>query len=281
MKKLFTIAAFLLLCGMFISSTMNAQDSYKLVYKFQKGKTYRYATTTAGNMTQEMMGKEMKMSNGANMTVRAVVDDVLKNGDMVLVLSLDSAIVSSKSQMMDTTMNMTDLVGKRNKFVISPIGTVLSREVIDSVSTKGQFSGNVQRNLSNFSKLPEKEVKMGETWKSITLDTIDMMGGKVRHTAALDLTLKGKEKKQGHDCLKIDYTGVTADTGKLMMNGMELYLEGNGKVKGTLYFDVQQGLAIADESTLDSEQTMAITGQQNMTIPMSQSMKTIRTLLEK
>jgi hypothetical protein len=48
-----------------------------------------------------------------------------------------------------------------------------------------------------------------------------------------------------------------------------------------MYFDAEQGLVILDESTTDSEQTMAITGQQNMTIPMSQSMKTTRMLLEK
>jgi hypothetical protein len=281
MKKIFITPAILLLCGLFISTAVNAQESYKLAYKFQKGKTYRYSTITAGNTTQEMMGKEMKMSNGANMTVRLVVDDVLKNGNMVFIISADSAVISSKSQMMDTTMNMTDLIGKRNKFVVSPLGTIISREILDSIKTKGQFNGSFQRNLSNFSKLPENEIKMGDTWKSTTIDTIDMMGGKVAHTAILDLKLIGKEKKQGHDCLKIEYSGVTADTGKLMMNGMELYLEGSGKVKGITYFDVQQGLNVVDESTVDSEQTMAITGQQNMTIPMSQSMKTTRVLLEK
>jgi hypothetical protein len=281
MKKIFITPAILLLCGLFIATTMNAQESYKLAYKFQKGKTYLYSTASAGNMTQEMMGKEMKMTNGANMIIRVVVEDVAKNGDLTLILSADSALVSTKSQMMDTTMNMTDFLGKRNKFVLSPIGTVLSHEVIDTVKTQGQFGGNVQRNLSNFSKLPENSVKMGDKWKTTTLDTLDMMGGKVAHTAMLDLTLTGKEKKQGHDCLKIDYTGTTADTGKLMMGGMELYLEGNGKVNGTMYFDAGQGLVILDESTTDSEQTMAITGQQNMTIPMSQSMKTTRMLLEK
>jgi hypothetical protein len=182
---------------------------------------------------------------------------------------------------MDTTIVMNDFIGKRTKFVLSAIGAVVSRQVVDTIKSLGQFGGGLQRSLSNFSKLPEKEVKIGDKWKSSTLDTLEMMGGKIVHNTLLDLTLSGKEKKQGHDCLKVDYTGTSSDTGKMMMNGMEIYMEGTGKLKGTMYFDPQQGLTVYDESMLDSEQTLAVTGQQNMTIPMSQSMKTTRALLEK
>jgi hypothetical protein len=52
-------------------------------------------------------------------------------------------------------------------------------------------------------------------------------------------------------------------------------------VKGTIYFDPKLCMIIVDESTTDNEQTMAVTGQQNMTIPMSVSTKSTKTLLEK
>ena len=273
-----TLAAILCL---FLSGTTLSQDSYKLEYKFQKGKTYRYSSKTNSNIIQEMMGKEMKMTNTGEMVVRMVVDNVTKEGNGVLLVSFDSAKNTIKSQMMDSTMTLDNLIGKKTKITVSKIGTVVAREVIDTVKMEGPMGNAGQRGMTSMIKLPEKAIKIGEKWKSTNIDTIESMCGKIHHTADMEFTLSGKEKKAGHDCLKIDYTGTTADTGKMMMGGMELFVEGNGKVKGTLYFDPQVGLTILDESTTDTEQTMAITGQQNMTIPMSSSTKSIRTLLDK
>jgi hypothetical protein len=58
-----------------------------------------------------------------------------------------------------------------------------------------------------------------------------------------------------------------------------LFIEGSGKSNGTLFFDPTDGLPVAEESTLDLELTIAVTGQQNMTIPQTQSMKTTMVLL--
>jgi len=263
------------------ASLLFAQDSYKLEYKFQKGKTYRYSHISNSNITQEMMGKEMKMTNASDMTIRVAVDDLTKEGNIALVISVDSAKNTTKSPMMDTTMILNNIIGKRTKITFSKTGAVLSREVIDTIKNEGMMGGGSQRGMAQITRLPEKEVKAGEKWNSTTVDTIESMGGKIVHLSNVEYMLGGKEKKQNHDCLKIDYTGTSSDTGKMMMNGMELFVEGNGKVKGTVYFDPKLGLIVLDESTTDNDQTMAITGQQNMTIPMSVTSKSTKTLLEK
>lgn len=272
------LATALFLVALLAASAL-AQDSYRLEYKFQKGKTYRYRSVSAGNMTQEMMGKEMKMTNGSTMVTRTAVENVLPDGNIVLVASADSATIYSKSQMMDTTVVLNTLIGKRTRIVLSKLGKVLSREIIDSVKQESPFGGGNQRGMVTVTKLPDKEVKVGETWKDVLIDTIESMGGKIYRMSTLQFTLSGKEDKLGHNCLKIDYSGTISDTGKMAMGGMELYLEGGGKIKGTMYFDPRLGVTVFDEMTSDTEETMAVTGQQNMTIPMSQSMKTTRVLL--
>jgi len=261
--------------------TAMAQESYKLEYKYEKGKTYRYNTSSSGNMTQEMMGKEMKMTNGSDMTVRMVVENVLNDGGFVLITSVDSGKITTKSQMMDTTMAMSGAIGKRTRVTMSKIGVITAHEVVDTVKNEGMTGPATQRGLMSATRLPVMKVKIGDTWNSSSVDTIESMGGKIYHNTDMTYTLVGKENKQNHDCLKIEYTGTSSDTGKMMMGGMELYLEGNGKVKGAVYFDHKLGLVILDESTTDTEQTMAVTGQTNMTIPISQTMKTTRVLLEK
>ncbi|MBA4311582.1 MAG: hypothetical protein C0417_03020 [Chlorobiaceae bacterium] len=281
MNKLYSLTILAVIAIALSASLLFAQDSYKLEYKFQKGKTYRFNHISNSNITQEMMGKEMKMTNASNMTIRVAVDDLSKEGNIALIVSVDSAKNTTKSPMMDTTMILNNIIGKRTKITVSKIGAVLSREVIDTIKNEGMMGGGSQRGMAQLTKLPEREVKIGEKWNSTTIDTIESMGGKIFHTSNIEYTLSGKEKKQNHDCLKIDYTATTSDTGKMMMNGMELFVEGGGKVKGIIYFDIKLGMTVVDESTTDNEQTMAITGQQNMTIPMSISSKSTKTLLEK
>jgi hypothetical protein len=262
-----------------LAASAIAQDSYKLEYKFQKGKTYRYHAVSTGNMTQEMMGREMKMANGSNTTTRIAVENVLGDGNFVLVVSADSAVVTSKSQMMDTTLRLDNMIGKRTRVTMTKFGSVIARQVIDSLKMDERFAGGVQQGMTSTTRFPGHEVKMGEPWKDTFIDTVEAMGGKIYRRTAMEFTLAGKEDKQGHRCLKIDYSGTLSDTGKMTMGGMELYLEGGGKVKGSMYFDPVAGITVYDETTTDTDQTMAVTGQQNMTIPISQSMKTTRVLL--
>jgi hypothetical protein len=281
MNKFYSHLSLVAIAILLSASFLFAQDSYKIEYKFQKGTTYRYNHISNSNITQEMMGKEMKMTNASDMTIRVAVDDITKEGNFGLVVSVDSAKNTTKSPMMDTTMILSNIIGKRTKITVSNMGSVLSREVIDTIKNEGMMGGGSQRGMASMTKLPDKPVKVGEKWTTTTIDTIESMGGKIIHTTNMEFTLTGKETKQKHNCLKLDYTGTTTDTGKMVMNGMDLFVEGSGKVKGTMYFDAKIGITIVDESSTDNEQTMAITGQQNMTIPMSVSTKSVKTLLEK
>lgn len=275
-SRMTTIAIAMLL----ITSLLFAQDSYKLEYKYQKGNIHRFKHVSTSNITQEMMGKEMKMTNVSDMTVRVEIENVDKDGATAIIISFDSAKNMIKSPMMDSTMILDKLIGKKTRIILSKLGNILKREVIDTVKDEGMMGGAGQRSTTKIAEFPEKAIKFGDKWKSTDVDTIESMGGKIIHTTDMEYTLIGKEKQQEHDCLKIDYIGTTSDTGKMMMGGMELFVEGSGKVKGTMYFDLKLGLTVLDDSSIENEQTMAVTGQQNMTIPMSVSTKSARTLLE-
>ncbi|MBI4811661.1 MAG: hypothetical protein HY800_09535, partial [Ignavibacteriales bacterium] len=222
----------------------------------------------------------MKMTNVSDMTVRIEIENVDKDGATAMIISLDSAKNVIKSPMMDSTMILDKLIGKKTRIIVAKLGNILKREVIDTVKDEGMMGGAGQRSTTKIAEFPEKAIKFGDKWKSMDVDTIESMGGKIIHTTDMEYTLVRKDKKQEHDCLKIDYTGTTSDTGKMMMGGMELFVEGSGKVKGTMYFDLKLGLIVLDESSIENEQTMAVTGQQSMTIPMSVSTKSTRTLLE-
>ncbi len=274
--------AFMVFLVLAVLVTAQSQESYHLKYNMEKGKTLRYRAVTNNDITQEMQGQEMKMLSNSKSVVRLVVDNVLANGNIVLVISADSMVTQSKNPMMDTTMVMKSMIGKRMRITINGTGKVESREVIDSTQydMAGMNTRTPQREVMNILNLPEKVLKIGEKWNDSKTDTADVGTGKMMNTSDIEFTLVGKEAMYGRDCLKITYSGKITTSGKMNRMGMDIFTEGTGKIAGTLYFDHVKGLLVHDESTRDIESTIAVTGQQNMTIPMTTSTKTTLELLK-
>ncbi|HEX2867029.1 MAG TPA: hypothetical protein VHO03_08295 [Ignavibacteriales bacterium] len=262
-----------------LSGSLLAQESYKLKYNFEKGKNYVFMNTMDGNFTQEAMGREMKMSVNGGYSVKILVDNV-NNGKAELITMLDSGKISSKNPMKDTTISLAPFAGKRTRLFMLQDGTVEKTEVVDTIKMFN-LQGLSQNNMMRFVKLPAEEVKTGVPFSVTTSDTTDVMGsGKITNTINSTYTIVGKEKVLGHDCLKMTYTGDVKTGGNAQVMGMNLVIEGTGKISGNFYFDPVMGMAVKNEGNMDSEMTMAATGQQNMIIPITQSMKTTQFLVE-
>lgn len=257
-----------------------AQESFNLAHKFEKGKTYKYSASASSRITQEMAGQQMNMAMDAWFVPSISLEKTTPEGDLVLVYAADSGRAHIKAPNMDSTMNMDNLIGKRTRLVITPKGEVVKREVIDSVKVNRMMGNLGVREMVRLPRLAPGPVHMGDTWNITQTDTNDLGGGKIVTTTATTYTLAGKEKKMGHDCLKVTYQGTLTTAGKGSMMGMELFVEGTGKTTGTYYFDPAKGLFVGNEAKLENETTMAATGQQNMTIPISTTTESTFTLKE-
>jgi hypothetical protein len=260
------------------AGTVLAQEKFQLKYQMEKGKTFLYEDVIAGTTVQEMMGQEMKSTTRNRSLNRLVVDEVRPDGSMVLIASADSMVSSMKSARMDTTMVQTQLMGKRKKLVLSALGKVLDRIVVDSIKIEGMRSQGL-RESSTYHMLSPDPVAVGGKWTGSMNDTVESMGGKMATDTKIEYTLVGKEKKDGYDCVKITYAGTFSTNGKGTMRGMDFFVEGTGKVAGTLYWGLK-GYIVAQDGTIETESTAAITGQQNMTIPSSSSMTVTKRLIK-
>lgn len=257
-----------------------SQDSFTLKYQFEKGHTYHYNATANSKIDQEMGGQQMHMAMEAWFVPSVVFENTTPEGNLVLVYSADSAKTHIKAPTMDSTMVLNNLVGKRSRLIVTPKGEVLKREVIDTVKMDRMLSGIGLRELVRLPRLAAGPVKMGDKWNVTQSDTNDIGGGKIVTTTKTAYTLAGKEKVQGRDCLKVTYSGTAATTGKGKMMGMDLFVEGTGKSMGTFYFDPEKGMFVRNDAKTESETTMAATGQQSMTIPISSSTETSFSLKE-
>jgi len=268
-------AGLLLLCA----PESAGQDSYTLTYRFQPGTTYLYADTSRATQIQEMMGQEMKITSFLTMRTRIAGEQRLEDGTMTFVTSFDSFKVATKSPMNDTTMVMEDLLGKRTRMTLAAGGALIRREIVDTIKqSRMMMRGISMREAARFHRMSAEPVGVGSSWKTDVVDSTDMMNGKLISHHAMTYTVTGKTVCEGRACLQIGYTGDVTLEGKGSMRGVELFMEGKGKTSGTLDFDHHDGLIVQDESGSDTEMTAALTGGENVTIPMSQSITTTRRL---
>lgn len=68
--------------------------------------------------------------------------------------------------------------------------------------------------------------------------------------------------------------------GKGKQMNMDLFLEGTGEVTGFFYFDPAASVTVYSEGNTEMNSTITVSGQQNMSIPMTQKVKVVSTTVE-
>jgi len=263
----------------FIAKSQEVQ----LKYNFVKGKTYSITTEMVNNVTQSMGGQEMKMESDINSNSDMTIEDVDKDGNATALFNLLNVSVHSKMPAMgrDTTMNFNDL-NEQKRVVLSPIGKQLSETILDP-EKKMKMMGQMD-NFTKFTELPNKLIKVGDKWSSKTTDSTKASGQNPfdsNVTTEMEYSFVGKEVKDGKELVKVNYSGSLTINGKGNQMGMELFMEGTGKTEGFAYLDPATFMIMYNEANTEMDMSIAITGQQNMTMPMTQSMKTITKVEEK
>jgi hypothetical protein len=246
-------------------------DSYQLKYKMQKGNNFTYALTSKTETTQEVMGSEYTTENKTHAKINIASEGTNKSGDIIFTMAYDSLIIDINSVMLDTALNNPpEIVGKRVKKIINPFGDQISSVELDSIKTN-RYLSQVSSHYEFFPNLPTGSIKMGEVVTISDVDTNYTMNGSTVAKSNTEFTLVGKEAKYGFNCLKIDFKSTFNLEGDGYFQGFKFFIEGDGANEGTLYFAPEEGVLVTVENVTDIEMTAAITGQQNMTIPITQT----------
>lgn len=257
-------------------------DSYKLKYKMAKGTVLYYRLDSQMESLQEMMGSEVEANSKSNANVKITSEGENKDGNLTFLMVYESMLFEMISSMMDSTFKDPEgLIGKRVRKTITPYGDQIKSVELDSIKLGLlAHSGDLASAREFLPNLPDSELKMGEKVSMTDVDSLDMLGGTTVTKAEMEFTLTGKETKFGYDCLKIDVKGTINLEGDGMMQGMKIFIEGDGDFQRTLYFAPKEGLLVAAHNQTDIEMTLALTGQMQMTIPITQSQTSNMTLIK-
>jgi hypothetical protein len=249
----------------------------------QKGQHLKYQTKTAIDQSLEMHGNEMNSNIDGATVLHIEVEEVGKEGNITFVYALDSLRTQIKSMQIDSTLrNPAELIGKRTRQTISALGKKLKSEVVDSVKLSALLAqaGGSRQTLLNLIELPEKQVKLGDSWTISQTDTFEQGNLKIMVAPNVTYTVGSEVDTLGYKCLRLAYKGTIKVKGEGTQMGMNLFVEGEGPVTGTAYFAPTEGLLVGTISDSNLEATIALTGQMSMTMPQSTSTKTTMVLIK-
>ncbi len=281
MKRVF-LTLTLLFVFVIASNASFGQESVMLKYNFKEGKSFKTTMNLTNEMVQSMMGQEMKATSTVGTVSEYKISKVdAKNNATALVTILDLSATT-------VAMGKEDVV-KKSDFKKENIcaeydqtGKSISGKLIDTTedfSKVGSFQGFVKLQI-----LPAREVKVGEVWNEKQIDTVNNGPSNPMSfmTTAMETeyTLVGKEVREGKNVYKISYKSSMELAGKGKQMNMDLFLEGTGEVTGFFYFDPAASITVYSEGNTEMNSTITVSGQQNMSIPMTQKVKVISTTVE-
>ena len=206
MKRALLPIAALSLAALSMSQVTKAGAGYNVKVKYKKGATYRYALATKVNM-------------GAGAPA---------GGNQAMTMSLSQRVVNIQNGITTLEVKATNPQG----------GNVPPQTV--KVDSSGKVVGNSGQNFNILNGLPNRPLKVGETWRS----TSALPGLPPGAKANIAYTFRGVKAVGGRQVAQIDYTinlaGPFAMTGK----GSTLLDAADGQIRSSILngdMRIQQG----------------------------------------
>jgi hypothetical protein len=281
--------ALALLLAVFIAAggasvaAVSPQAAVSLVYQFPEGRTLSYRTTGGQTQNMDMMGQTMTTESvsATDFTVKGVG---MKDGNLVLNVTIDAATADVSSPQGNMSPDMSVIVGKAFDMVVSKLGKEIDVSGAEAIKYDMPMGGT--RDLSSgfqafFSDLPDKPVKVGDTWPSE--DTIVQKEGmgETRISFKNLNTFDGIETVDGYECARVKAAVQGTITGNLEQQGMGISIDMKLDGTDTWYFAIKEGIYVKSDMKAAMGGVVVVGEPANMTIPVSGETRQSASLIKK
>jgi hypothetical protein len=248
-------------------------------YKFPKGKKMEYKSTNEIKQVTTMMGQESVNTINSSENLYIIGIAPVDDNNFKVEFYLDNITFSMTSDIPQANIGEIDcsfMANKKSSALISKKGEVSSIETIDELElpddpvTKAiaqQYSSIIS--ISKFFLvLPEKDLKVGETWKDSKTNTTGGDGVEMNINTEFSYTVSEKVNYNGYSCLKVAASITQLTRGQGVQMGQEFKVSGKGEGKAIFYFAQKEGMLIGFEVEQTNNLNMDFTSME-MTIPMT------------
>ena len=246
-----------------------------LQYNMPKDQQLNYQFSSHILQTLEVMGQAMENSIKLAMEFSAKSEG-MNDGNYQLMFTIDSSKVDVETPRGNLAPDMSSVFGKSFEMVLSPLGKELDLSGEEKLTYIMGQEG--ERSLGSnfqtiFPDLAGKPIKIGDKWTTLDTITVDEGGVKIVMTFNSENTLAGLETIDGVECAKITVKSTGKMEGEGEQRGAALDFEGDLKSDDVWYFAYKKGIFTKSISNGTTEATIAVSGPQNMTIPMTMETK--------
>ena len=251
----------LLLCGY--------SQSIRLQYKYPAGRAIKYVTDTKIVQDMDVNGQSMLVNIGRYMGCEVkAAGSIAQN--IKLEIKIDSIEQNVESPQGTAGGNITEVKGKSFNIVITPAGKVVdlseASKIVYTIEGSGEASlGNEFLNF--FPSLPDKEMKLGDTW--VSNDTLDSKTDNNTVWMPVESTFKfeGIDNINGVDCAKLTATLSGSRKMTTQAQGMEIHTSGPFTGTETLVFAIKEGYFVKESVSTKMTGNLEIPDQ-NMSFPV-------------
>lgn len=243
-----------------------------LAYKMPAGQVLKYQEKSEMRQVSDIMGQSVETTITTTGAYTFLAKG-LKERNLLLGVTIDDMGMGIATPRGDMSPDLKSVKGKSFDMVISPLGAEVDVSGAEAI-TYEFVTGT--RNVATsfkvfFPDLPDKGVKIGESWPSSYVIEEKSGPASMRIEFQSVNTLEGWETVDGMECASITakVTGTISGTGK--QQGMDASTDGTSKGKEVWYFAVKEGIFVKATSELVTEMTTSLTGAQSMTIPTTQT----------
>ena len=253
----------------------DAETGFILQYRMVPNQSCEYKSISQESSVTEMMGQTMESQTNITSNYTITMTGINDQKNLLTEITLNSLDWFSKSMQGERTVDTENVIGKSFGLTLSPIGKELEYSGVDTLPQidLGRMDG--KRSMKSMFRsvlpdLPTEPTKIGESWVSKEEFTENQSNMDITVVIESDNTLEGFETVNGSECMiiKTKSTGTLDGTGSMM--GADMTFEGDLEGESIWYFDYKKGIFIKSSSEGIMEGTVAVSGQTNMTIPISQ-----------
>lgn len=261
MTRLFTALLLLVL-------TVPAAVAQQHIFRYEVGKDYTYVLEETNMSIQEVQGQSMTQNSESTVSATIKLSGIADNGDMSMNVKINNALVIVEANNQTQTLG-SDFGGKALNLVVDQKGNVVDVDTTnaDEAGQAGSLIVQIGEMLPNLTK---GTLEVGQSWNSHDVDTSGSGDNLMLVETERKYTVKGKKEMKGFDCLEIGVT-VDAEIEGTRVNGdNELQIKGTREGKGTLYYAPAEGLFVAMNMEVTTDQVITVMGM-NMRVPVTGS----------
>ncbi len=254
-----------------------------LAYQFPEGKTLSYRQSTNQTQNMDMMGQSMTSQTQGSLEFSAKPKGV-KESNFNLGVTVDAIKISVQSPMGNLSPDLSAVVGKSFDMVLSRLGKAI--DTSGAAALRYDLGAGGTRDMAStfqtfFPDLPDRAVKMGDTWPSEDTIIEKVGSGEIRITSNHVHTLDGFETIDGRECVRIKTGTKATQTGTMEQGGVKMSFDGKIEGETIWYFDVKEGVLVKSDGKGSMGGVIQAGEPANVSIPITGETKEEIRLIQK